>query len=864
MNVRRSWLYFLIMLVIACCIVMLAAEKPILKSVDALSGRQDDCDWQCVGAGSGKIAAAAGWQDDALVLCRFKTDSDKKTVQRLNLPDDCLDGTICRLLPVSDGPTFLGLYGKNADKLYLYRITGEETDCLLTVDCEGDSYMERTARTRFSELTYEDGVMSFALWTDSTLKCYICRESGGLETVGSETTAEDGVLSVLTFEDGSILQGGMGTVTLNQKAAVAPITDQAVTHLTRGAGGWYYLDAVDFELCFVDADLDEIFRILPLRAELNGESRVLTSMAITREESVLMLFDGTTLCISDAEGTRELVGILRAAAPGQWLSLAKWAGIALVGAFLLWLLLCGLRHGYAPLAILRGSLIVAGGLLCLTVLRLAVLKPAAENAARRETEAAISAVLRAEDAEQRWGDETLASDVAHMLEGAGRGENVRVIRAELSEDTWRTADGRNAAAMEGFSSALADAARVGGNPDQLHRDVYRFVLTQDTHSLSIRMDAPDNSPDKDEDRTLWLFVLGGFGLLTIFALIILGSLSADLRKITKRIERISEGSAYKPLKLRTGDELESLAIAVNSFGTAMKKQENDRESVEQAYRRFVPEKVLALLDKPSIMDVDKGDFAARRMAIVSVRFAFPDALYTEMTDSRLLFDSVNEIIERTSAIVAKKNGTALQFSYNGFGFVMDDSSEAVSTAVAIQQEVLSFNESRVQEGLPGVTLHIAIDRGNFMLGIVGDASTMTPTTISSSLSVVQELIWLCGKLKAGILCTEVIISANQNYGSRYMGKCLVGGQPVRVYEVFDGDDFNTRRGKAGSIDAFSRGVYDLYSGDAAGAKHTFLQLAHNYPHDGGARYYLHLTDRLEHDPSLPCVLNFDHTEGGKM
>ena len=864
MNIRRSWLYFLIMLAIACCIVVLAAEKPILKSVDALLGRQDDCDWQCVGAGNGKTAAAAGWQNDVLVLCRFKTDGTEKAVQRLHLPDDCTDGTICRLLPVNDSLTFLGLYGKNAEKLYLFRITGDQADCLLTVDCEGDSYMERTARTRLSELMFENGKMSFALRSDRSLKCYITRESGGLEPVGSETTSEDGVLSVLTFEDGSILQGGAESITLNQKTASAPLTGQAVTHLTHGMGGWYYLDAVDMELCFVDADLDEIFRILSLQAKWNGESKALTSAAITREESVLMLLDGTTLCLSDATGTRELVGILRADTTGQWLRLAGFAGIALVGAFLLWLLICGVRHGYAPLAILRGSLIVAGALLCLTVLRFAVLKPAANNAARRETEAAVSAVLRAENAEQRWNDENLASDVARMLEGAGRGENVRVVRAELSEETWRTADGQNAVALEGFSSALADASLLGGDSDRLHRDVFRFVLTEDTHSLSIRMDTPDDTPDKDEDRTLWLFVLSGFGLMTVLALIILASLSADLRKISKSIERISQGSTYKPLKLRTGDELESMAGVVNSFGAAIKKQEADRENERQAYRRFVPEKVLGLLDKPSIRDVDKSDFAARRMAIVSVRFVFPDALYTEMTDSRLLFDSVNEIIERTSAIVARKNGTALHFAYNGFEFVMDDSGEAVSTAVAIQQEVLSFNESRAQQSLPGVRLHIAIDRGNLMLGIVGDASTMTPTTISSSLSVVQELIRLCGKLKAGILCTEVIISSHKEYGSRYMGKCLVGGQPVRVYEVFDGDDFNTRREKAGSIDAFSRGVYDLYSGDAAGAKHTFLQLAHNYPLDGGARYYLHLTDRLEHDPSLPCVLNFDHTEGGEL
>ena len=79
-----------------------------------------------------------------------------------------------------------------------------------------------------------------------------------------------------------------------------------------------------------------------------------------------------------------------------------------------------------------------------------------------------------------------------------------------------------------------------------------------------------------------------------------------------------------------------------------------------------------------------------------------------------------------------------------------------------------------------------------------------------------------------------------------------------------GDEFRVRRGKTGSMNEFTKGVYDLYSGDAAGAKHAFLQLAHSYPLDGGARYYLYLADRLEHDPSLPCVLNLDNADGGEV
>jgi hypothetical protein len=274
--------------------------------------------------------------------------------------------------------------------------------------------------------------------------------------------------------------------------------------------------------------------------------------------------------------------------------------------------------------------------------------------------------------------------------------------------------------------------------------------------------------------------------------------------------------------------------------------------------------LLALLGKHSILEIDKSAFVVRHMAIMAVGFTFPETLYTDLSNSRLLFDSINEVIERSSAIVARKGGTIHHFDYFGFDAVMDDGSAAVSTAVAILQEMLSFNEQRAQGKLPGVTMHIALDKGDVMFGIVGDTARMSPTTVSTSINTAMELTQLCGRLNAGILCTESIISEHPEHPSRYVGKCIIGGKPVRAYEVFDGDEFNTRRGKANSMEAFSRGVYDLYAGETTLAKHTFLQLAHNYPLDGGARYYLHLADQLEHDPTLPCVLNAESVVGRRV
>ena len=880
MNVRRSWFFYLVMLVLCICAVMLLAEGPIREDIRTLRGTAEAGSWQAVGSGTGKQAAAARVEDGELVLRYFTTEGAAQSEQRVSLPEELEGGTVSSLLPVRDGCAYVGLYGPNAWKLYLYRIgESEEPERLLARDCVGTSFSDRTSRTMLSELSYEDGVLSFALRTDRELELYRCRSGGGLEPAGKEKCSRKNVLSVLATENGSVLVGGTGALSILRSGSDASaesrsvnslVSGQSVTHLTQGRGGWYYLDAVRLELCFVDTAFGASQRMLTLDTAWKGAVRNLTSAALTREETVLMLLDGSILTITSADGTRELTGILEQTPVKAWLSLLKYAVFAALAAAALWLLLCGLRRGYSSLVVFRGGIFVAAALLCFTVLHYAYLQPMLQTSALRENEALASGVLNAANADSRLGDEGLAADVSRTLEGADNGRNVRVVSAEYVEDRWRTSDGSLASTAAGFSPALADQARQRyflssqaqpqGIASALAGGVFRYVYATEDRCLSISVEDPYEPDGALLKRPLMVC----FAALACIALLILLSVGVDLRRISRKMERISRGSVPEKLTLRTGDELESMASIVNSVGDSLKAQEEEREEIEHSYRRFVPEKVLALLGKQSISDVDKSAYAARRMAVMTVWFTFPESLYTDMDNSRLLFDSVNEVIERTASIVVRKGGTVFHFSYDGFDVVMEEGGEAVSTAVAIQQEVLSFNELRAQNRLPAVTLRIALDKGNVMLGIVGDTSQMEPTTISSSLSTVQELIDLCDRLKAGILCTEAIISEKQEYGNRYLGKCVVGDRPVRVYEVFDGDEFHVRRGKAASLGDFSQGVYDLYGGDAVGAKHQFLQLAHDYPADGGVRYYLYLADRLSHDPSLPCVLNLDKAGGGEM
>ncbi|MBQ9459200.1 MAG: adenylate/guanylate cyclase domain-containing protein [Oscillospiraceae bacterium] len=829
MNARRSGFFFLLMLLLCVCGVALLAERPIRDSAAVLCG-DGNGDWQAVGVSDTDVGAVAGRGDNGFALRFFNLDGKLLSKWEPELPDGLRGGRAAWVMPVRSGLAYLEIYGPNAEELYLYRVNEKNVERLLAVSCTGNTYAERVERTYLTDFRFEEGLLSFTVYNGENTEYYTCRETAGLESApngGRDKRAPDGA---------------------------------TVTSLTPGRGGWYYIDTSGMEACFADSSGGSVQKLFRLETTRGGRQMSLTSAALSREEFAVYLLDGSFLMAEDVRGARELSGVLQTSRARAVLTLTLYALAALAAAWFLWLVFCGMRRGYASFVVLRGGLLATAAILCFSLLTEAYFEPMMDSEALRINETVVDGVLRTARADARMGDPTLAPEICRMLEGGEEKdfENATVVLSRRSGGRWYDLNGLRSETRPGFVPVLAQESVEQGTVCERRGSVFYLSRTVGERNLSVRV---DNAFEPETTRVERLVFLA-FLMLFCMTLMILASVRHDIMRLTKKMQQISQGGEFKRFELHTGDELESMASTVNSLGETLREQAEAGETLEHSYRRFVPEKVLALLGKQSIRQVDKSTFAVRRMAMMTVWFSFPDEVYSSTENSRLLFDSVNEVIERTASIVARKGGTVFHFSYSGFDVVMEEGgSEAVSTAVAIRQEVLSLNELRAQKHLPRVTLRIALDVGDVMLGIVGDSTQMEPTTISSGLSVVRELMTLCNRLDAGILCTESMISDAPDYGNRYMGKCTVGDQQVRVYEVFDGDEFNIRRGKAACMHDFTQGVYDLYAGDAALAKHTFLRLAHDYPFDGGARYYLFLADRMSHDPTLPCVLNIDAPNG---
>ena len=854
MRVRKI-LSFLVLLTYAACGGLLLF-RPAADCLSVLRNGYGSAFYEVVGVGENGEVAAAGRDGEELRLA-FGTLAGARG-DRWSVPrqPSAVRGSLSRLYPVGEDTVFLAVYEdgeENWDQLAVYRIVRSKTpEALLRVPCTGSTAAQRRDSVRLSSFSRENEEVRFAIISPEGVQSYACREeSGGVEARSRRT--ETAALSAAVLPDGSLAVGGAGYLTLDGSPAAGDLSQQNITCLTQAGAGLFYLDSAGLRVFY--SDLTGAVVRETTRLGVNQELDDVTDLALTEQGgALLLLLGGRRLVLDEGRSCAELTGMLYRSTGECWGLLLGTALVLLALTVLIWYGLEGRGTGQVSMAVRWGGTLLAGALAICTVLLLCVIRPAQEENRQKIAENALAGGVSL--AAPQWeGDAArLTQALSRAMERTGAGQYTDVtVRAYLPDgDGWvletgalGMPPGTRGEITGGFSRALARKAQEEGMASRLHGGRFELYLRGNLGLLVLSVDEDGLLGwTTRQERLLELVPIAGIGLLVLLAAVNLIAVALGMRRLARGMERLAEGNYEPQAAIRSGDELEGLSSSLNSLAAAMERQERRQEELTGAYRRFVPERVLGLLGKQSILEVDKSTLATRRMAVMLVAFRFPDQVYEDRM--RDFFDSVNQVIERTASVVSRMGGTVFNFAYNGYDVVLEGGEElAVSTAVAVRQEVLALNEERQKAGLPEARLSIALDMGDVMVGVVGDESQMEPTTLSTSFTTVKRLIGLCARLEAGILCTESITAGVNGRGSRYMGRSGQGEQSVRVYEIFEGDPYDVRRLKESTVGKFTQAVYALYSQDYPAAKRAFLELVHAGQMDGGARYYLYLSDKLQ-------------------
>ncbi len=176
------------------------------------------------------------------------------------------------------------------------------------------------------------------------------------------------------------------------------------------------------------------------------------------------------------------------------------------------------------------------------------------------------------------------------------------------------------------------------------------------------------------------------------------------------------------------------------------------------------------------------------------------------------FSFINEYLSHMEPII-RKNGGFID-KYMGDGIMALFSSEpddAVTAAINMINALNSYNEQLLKEGREEITIGIGLNRGNLMLGAVGDNDRLDITVISDAVNAASRIETLTKLYKAPILITHNVYSNLINPSKfliRRLGKIAVKGKKKRilVYEVFDADPAASKELKLKTLENYEKAV----------------------------------------------------------
>jgi PAS domain S-box-containing protein len=264
--------------------------------------------------------------------------------------------------------------------------------------------------------------------------------------------------------------------------------------------------------------------------------------------------------------------------------------------------------------------------------------------------------------------------------------------------------------------------------------------------------------------------------------------------------------------------------------------------INKAYERFVPRQFLQLLEKSSILDVQLGDQVQLEMSVLFSDIRDFTTISEKMTPEEN-FQFINAYLSRMeSAIIENKGfidkyiGDAIMALFSG------NADNAVNASIVMLHQLQVYNQERVNSGYAPIKIGIGINTGNLMLGTVGGQNRMDTTVISDAVNLASRVEGLTKNYGVGLLITQQTFNklANpSNYAIRMIAEVSVKGKVElsTIYEVFDADIPETKRGKLATKDLFNQALTLYRQQQFVQATELFAQCLKLCPSDQVAKIY---------------------------
>lgn len=268
----------------------------------------------------------------------------------------------------------------------------------------------------------------------------------------------------------------------------------------------------------------------------------------------------------------------------------------------------------------------------------------------------------------------------------------------------------------------------------------------------------------------------------------------------------------------------------------------------QASKRFVPEQFLSFLEKKSIVDVELGDRVEREMTVLFSDIRDFTTISEKMTPEEN-FAFINEYLGYMEPQIQKYGGFIDKYIGDAIMALFPNSADdAVSGAIAMLEELKTYNRVRQQRNLKPLRIGIGLHAGRLMLGTVGGFRRMDGTVIGDAVNLSSRVEGLTKTYGVSFLITHQTLARLNNpleYDLRFIERVKAKGKAkaVGLFEVFSADEPELREAKIATKEKFERAAMLYNLGFFADAERLFGECLEDCGGDRAARTYKERCDR---------------------
>lgn len=338
---------------------------------------------------------------------------------------------------------------------------------------------------------------------------------------------------------------------------------------------------------------------------------------------------------------------------------------------------------------------------------------------------------------------------------------------------------------------------------------------------------------------IWLLALA---LLRITA----GRVTGPVAALTRQMDRVSDGDMTPREPAAGKDELCRMDHALQMMCMNLSVWRYESAGTIRSYKRFVPEKMADLLERPVAEEIQLGD--RRRMVGNVGLFSVGNRAEARNTlEDAAFVDFINHSFGIFHDCITENHGWMLSsgLRLSAMEALFPDSP---ADGVRAGLDFLGKIRVRTAENIPEPRACLILHKASFLYGIAGQEERLFPYLSSSELEFLGSFTRRFDETGVRIVVTGAYWKQLEGCGftGRYIGFVSAGERSgaYKLYEVLDAYPELERELRRGYDQRFQEAINLFYHNDFYLARNLFSSLLRACPGDGIARWYLFACERF--------------------